>query len=190
MADEPEIQQEEAPPDMTSPDFDWDAFWGSPAASDQAVPSVQVEAQYDDVADEVEDERDRELAQLRKQTEMNAKMLEEFRNEKNLDGAIEEWKKQASPAELALVDLLYESQSLDELKKNAARVTKAASKAEEIYGEQLKARERELEREIQDKFGLPVPPNFQPIPQGDKANQAIAEGDLDKAAAIMLEGMF
>jgi hypothetical protein len=189
MADEPNAQEPEAPPvEMTDPDFDWDAFWG-PATPTQEPIQVQAEG-YEDVSDEVEDERAKELAALRKQTEVNARALEEMRNEKHLDHAIEEWKKQASPAELALSDLLYESQSLDELKKNAARVKKAATKAEEIYGEQLKRKEAELEREVQAKFGLPVPPSFQPIPQQDKANQALADGDLDRAAAIMLEGMF
>jgi hypothetical protein len=179
--------------DMTSPNFDWDAFWGGPSAGDEPLPPAPLAAEgddYEEVGDDLAAERDRELAALRKQSELNAKQLAEMRNQSIMDRAIDEWKKQASPAEIALSELLYESQSVEELKRNEQRVKAAAKKAEELYGAELARKQAEMERELQAKFGIPLPPTFQPIPQAEKANQALAEGDLDRAAAIMLEGMF
>jgi len=185
--------QEPAPPpavaDMTSENFNWDTFWGSPAPIDEPPAAPPAET-YEDITDDVEDEADKQIAALRKQTEMNAKQLNELRTQQNVDQALEAWKKQATPAELALGDLLYTSQSLDELKKNEAIVKNAAKKADAYLDDALSAKEKEMQRKIQENFGLPIPPSFQPIPQADKANQALADGDLDQAASIMLEGMF
>jgi hypothetical protein len=43
---------------------------------------------------------------------------------------------------------------------------------------------------MQKEYGIPIPPSFTPIPEEEKVNQMLKDGDLDGAANAMLKGVF
>ena len=186
---EPVAAQEAPAADVTDPTFDWDKFFGVPPAPVAEVKE-EPEEKFDVFEDEAANKLVAEVAAVKKQNAELAAKQAELERETRIDKALESWKAQASPAELALSDLLYRSKSIEELKANEALVKAAAGKVEATYKEEIDKQIKEKEREMQTAFGVPIPPSFQPIPRADKAQEALDQGDLDKAAAIMLEGMF
>lgn len=184
----PAGEVQEPTPDVTDPAFDWDKFFGTPAPV--AEIKEEPEEKFEVFEDEAANKLVAEVAAMKKQNaEIVAKQVE-LERETRLDKALEAWKAQASPAELALADLLYRSKSPEELKANEALVKAAAAKVEATYKDEIEKTVKQKEREMQQAFGVPVPPSFQPIPRADKAKEALDAGDLDKAASIMLEGLF
>jgi hypothetical protein len=197
MPDEP-TPQEAAPqqpqqPDAAAPpDFDWGSFWGRDDDSGETPPAAVIEqAAKEEILEEDADTQVlKEVREMRKTTAQLAAKLDENERAAKVEKAIKAWEEQASPEERALSSVLYRSQSVEELKANEVVVRQAAAKLvserEALMGEERK----KIEREMQERFGLPVPPNFQPIPDADKAEQALADGDIDKAAAIYMKGLF
>jgi len=176
--------------------FDWGAFFnGVPEVVDDGEPVAPVAPVANAQAlQNLEDDQEptvlAELRELRKTTTQIAARQAESDRQTRLDQAVDEWKKTATPAQLALADILYKSQSLEELRANETLVRQAASKVEAGMAAQEAEIKAKVERELQAQYGFPVAPSFQPIPRKDVADQMLSEGNLDGAAAVMLEGLF
>ena len=181
MAEE-ETTQAEAVVEQTDEDFDWGQFFANdeaPAPVDETPPGVA--AVY---VDESEDDL---RAQLKVAQETSARALEmatQAQTQGQMQNAIAAWKAQASPAELQHLDIMMDSASPEELQKNAKIVKKAASKFDVALDERVKVAEAQMQR----KFGLPVPPTFQPMPEKEKVATMLKEGQLEDAAATMMKG--
>ena len=177
----PEEQTEQAV-EQTDEDFDWGQFFANdetPAPVAETPPGV--EAVY--VDESVDDLR----AQLKQAQADSAKALEiatQARTQGTMQTAILAWKQQATPPELALSELLMESATPEDLKRNAEFVKKAALKMDSELQERIKTKEKEMQVE----FGMPVPPTFQPMPEKEKVKQLLADGELADAAATMMKG--
>lgn len=177
--------------------FDWDAFWdGTDAESviDQAAPPAPAAAAPPTPAEEYDDldaaKVAKELAELRKAQEIQNAKFADMERQAKVDKAIAAWEEQATPAEKALSHLLHRSGSLEELKANEAAVRHAASRIEEDYKQREEMLRKNMERELQQEYGLPVPPTFSPPPREEKVKEQLDAGNLEAAADILLEGMF
>jgi hypothetical protein len=84
--------------------------------------------------------------------------------------------------------LLLDSKSPEELQKNAQIVKVAAARLDATSSEREAKVRREMERQMQQEFGLPIPPTFQPMPEKEKVAQLLKDGDIADAAATMMKG--
>lgn len=190
MADE---QQEAQGEPQAAGEFDWEQFFMEEAGDSEEPLAPEPQAQSEDEDDEEEEAPAPEVSSLKKQvTELQRQVAEaskvtgQITQQTKLTSAIEAWKKQASPAELEMADMLTEAKSVDELKISAAAIKRATARQNELI-----ARERQrIEREVQREAGLPVPQTFTPIPDKEKYREALEKDDLAAAAAIAVKDMF
>ena len=187
MADE--VQTPAAAPDIESPDFDWGSFFledaqAAPAAVSDAAPepaAPQAAALAEDEADEVELLKQK-LATIEATVNKTQQTTEEMAQRDKVKAAVEAWKAQASPEEKTMAPLLEQATSLEDIKVRELVIKQATG----LLGESR----YQIEQEVQRKFGLPVQPTFQPVPEREKVDKMLAEGDLDNAATAMLKGLF
>ena len=195
MADEQ--QQEQQAPPVAEEDFDWEKFFLDEAeeAGGSPPPPVASQAPPQDLSDEEDEEEapSTEVAALKKQVEALTKqvseasrMATETTQSAHVQSAIEAWKAQASPGELRHAAVLAGARNLDELKLRAEIVKETAAN----FDAELGQARTQVERELQQEYGIPLPPNFQPIPDKDKMEEALKEGDLDTAARLAVKGLF
>jgi hypothetical protein len=189
MADEP--QATPTIEDVSEPEFDWGQFFatdGDPAPAAQAQPAPTSEA-----TPELDEEEPDGTAALRAQVEELQRIVRdtaatttEIATKNRVNAAVEAWKQQASPVELSMSDVLIEATSLDDLKVKAELVKRVSQSADKnLAAERLK-----IEQDLQKQFGLPVTPTYDPIPEKEKMQTALDEGDIDRASAIAMKGMF
>lgn len=194
MADEQ--QQEQQAPPVAEEDFDWEKFFLDEAeeAGGSPPPPVASQAPAQALSDEDEEEAapdkvsalEKQVQELTKQVSEASRMATETTQSARVQGAIEAWKAQASPGELRHANVLAGAKSLEELKLRAEVIKETAANFDDELG---KAR-TQVERELQQEYGIPLPPNFQPIPDKDKMEEALKEGDLDTATRLAVKGLF
>ena len=153
----------------------------APVAAPVAVAAGQENEEEDDV-----DALKKQVEELTRTVAATQQTTKQMEQSTKVSAAIEAWKLQASPAELAMADVLIEAKNPDELKLRAEVIKRAVATREKDIDQE---RQR-IEREMQAKFGLPVTPTFQPIPEKEKMEAALADGDIEKAASIALKGIF
>lgn len=184
------------PPAPTDAEFDWTGFFltDGPAEPQPGTPAPPAPvAGGDDDEDDPPDRLAQLEAQLKEAQATAAKAVEmagATQHQTQMQTAIAAWKEQASPAEVELSDLLLESKSPEELKKNAAIVRNAAAKLDATAQSREARIRREMEEQMQREFGIPIPPTFTPVPEEEKVNQLIKDGDMTGAASALLKGVF
>jgi len=190
MADEVDApQQEEA---QQEEEFDWAQFFmgeEAPTPQAQAPTPPPVEESKEVGEEDFEDDAEalkKQLAQLAKQVAETSKATSEMAQSARMTQAIDAWRRQASPAELEMADLLMEAKSPEELRTAATLVKRTVSMTDKIVAQKV----QEKEREMQKVYGYPVEPTFQPIPEKDKYKEAIKDGDLDRASSLAMRGIF
>lgn len=177
--------------DIESPDFDWGQFFAEGeeqpvAAAPQAAPPPP-EAEPEEDAEFSENEAAvlrQQVNELQKMVADTAKVTTEIATRNRVTAAVEAWKQQASPAELQMADVLADAVSLEDLQAKATLVKRVAQGADRM----LDAERLKIEQRMQREFGLPVSPTFQPMPEKEKMEEALKDGDIDKASAIALKG--
>lgn len=189
MADEQ--QTTEQTPDIESPDFDWGSFFLEDSAppvapavvSEEAPPAAAAPAPPED-----DDEND-DVTALKKQVELltqtvqkTSQTTEEIAQRDKVKAAVEAWKAQASPAEQAMAPLLEQATSLDDIKVREAVIKQATGLLDKSRAQ--------IEQEVQRKFGLPVQPTFSPVPEKERVDKLLEEGNIDEAANAILKGVF
>ena len=183
MADGEEITgQEVAAPEQTDEDFDWAQFF---AGDEEPAPET---APAEPVFDPQGDDLRAQLAQAQADSKRALELATQAQTQGRMVAAVEAWKAQATPAEIELQALLLDSKSPEELQKNAQIVKVAAARLDATSAEREARVRREMEVKMQQEFGLPVPPTFQPMPEEEKVNQLLKEGNLADAAATMMKG--
>lgn len=190
MADE---QQNPGIEDITDTEFNWGQFF----SEDEAAPDPTSASEPVQVAAVVEDQGENEdesmttnlkmqVAELQKMVQDTAKTTTEIATKNRVQAAVEAWKEQASPFELQMVDVLSEATSLEDLKIKADLIKRVSSSSDKVMAsEKLK-----IEQDLQRQFGLPISPTFQPMPERDKMNEALKNGDIEEAANLALKGFF
>jgi len=191
MADETTPTPEAAAPvEQTDDEFDWGKFFADEnpdLAAKVETPPPGVEAVF--VDEDAADLR-RQLAKAQEDSARALELATASQTQSRMQGAIDAWKAQATPAEQQLSDILLKSKTPEELQENARIVKEAASKLGAAYDERLQKDRRDMEVQMQRDFGIPIPPTFTPMPEEEKVNQMLKDGDLDGAAAAMLKGVF
>jgi|GEM_PF-4407523 len=188
MADEIEIPAVETPEvpavaEMATEEFDWGEFFAEKEESVAAAPVADVP----DIGDEEDDLR-AQLARAQADSARALQMAEAAQMQGKMSAAINAWKAQATPAEIELSDLLLGSTSPEELQKNAQIIKLAAAKLDATAAQREANVRKEMERQMQSEFGIPIQPTFQPMPEAEKVKQMLEEGNLADAAATMMKG--
>jgi len=187
MADEAQDQAAPVvePVDQLDDDFDWGKFFaGDGVEDDVATPPVGAAP----VIDEDEDDLRTQLKQAQETSAKALEMATQAQTQAKMQNAVEAWKAQATPAEIELQALLLDSKTPEELQKNAQIVKVAAARLDAAGAERDAKLRREMERQMQQEFGLPIPPTFQPMPEKEKIAQLLKDGELADAAATMMKG--
>lgn len=183
--DQPGVAPGTETPDLSSEDFDWTQFFAGEGDDDEeappASPPAGVAATF---VDEDEDDLRKQLAQAQADSKRALEIATQTRSQTTMQTAVNAWKEQATPAELAFSDLLLESKSPEELKTNATFIKKAALTLDST----LQDRVKDVERKMQVEFGLPVSPTFQPMPESERVKELLAANELADAAATMMKG--
>ena len=193
MADE--VQTPQAPaaeaPGPESPDFDWGAFFlETPGTPPPAVATETPEPLASEPSPPApSDEEDPDIASLKKQVEQltqtvqkTSQTTEEIAQRDKVKAAVEAWKGQASPAEQAMAPLLEQATSLEDIKIREGVIKQAVG--------MLDQSRTQIEQDVQRKFGLPVQPTFSPIPEKERIDKMLEEGNIDEAANAILKGVF
>lgn len=195
MADDIDAQAPETPAPPS--EFNWDQFFSDEAAAPEEAPTppqpvaVAPAAPQEEYEEEEQETPDvsalqKQVEELTKQVAATSMTTAEIQQKARVTTAMESWKQQASPAELAMSDMLAEATSLEDLKLRSEVIKRATATHDDL----LKQERVKIEREVQLQAGLPVPPTFQPIPEKQRMEEALGEGDIDKAAAIAVQGLF
>ena len=193
MADEVEITEEAVPAtpatppaaEMASEEFDWGEFFTD---KEEPAPVVATPGVAEIVVDDSEDDLRAQLAKAQGDASRALEIAQAAQTQGKMSAAIEAWKAQASPAEIELSDILLGSSSPEELQKNAMIVKTAAAKLDATVTERVAQDRKDLERQMQSEFGMPIQPTFQPMPEAEKVKQLLKEGELEDAAATMMKG--
>lgn len=181
-----------APIEQTDDEFDWGSFFAdeNPDLAAKVEGSVGGARAEEVVVDEDASELRKQLAKAQADSSRALELATQSQMQSRMQGAIDAWKQQATPAEIALSSLLLKSKTPEELQENAKIVREAASTLGSDYEERLNQERRKMEIQMQRDFGVPIPPTFNPMPEEEKVKQMLADGDLDAAAAAMLKGVF
>lgn len=178
--------------DVASEEFDWGQFFADD--DDGAAPAPTQQAPIAQAAPELEEEDEvddtvalrTQVEELQKLVKETAKTTTEIATRNRVQAAVEAWKQQASPVELQMADVLADATSLDDLKVKADLIKRVSQSSDKLMEkERLK-----IEQDLQRQFGLPVTPTFQPMPEKEKMQQALDEGNIEQAATIALKGFF
>jgi len=174
--------------------FDWETFFSdgvAPQAGETTDRGSWLTAEEPPASeaepDEFEEEDrvaalERQIAELKNTVVATSETTSEiaFRDKKR--EAIDSWKRTASPEALTMSELLEEATTPEEI-KSRAKVIETATK---MLNENMEA----IEQRVQRKFGLPVQPTFSPIPEKERVDNMLENGDIDGAASALLKGVF
>lgn len=180
MADETEGQQQE---EMAAADFDWGKFFADDSAEEEE-PALEMSEEPQGRSEE-----DR-IAKAEADAARALQLAQAASQQTQMKSAIEAWKAQASPAELLAEPMLLKATTPEELQNTAAYVKDLASTLTSNLAERDEQIKRQVELQMQKEYGLPVTPTFQPMPEKEKIDAALAEGDLVDAANKMMKGFF
>ena len=182
MADDE--QEQTNAEELVSEDFDWTKFF---AGDEEPAPEAEAPAAVP-YMDESEADLRSQLARAQADSAKALELAQQAQTQGQMQAAVEAWKAQATPAEIELQALLLDSKSPEELQKNAQIVKVAAARLDATSAEREAKVRREMEVKMQQEFGLPVPPTFQPMPEKEKVAALLKEGNLEDAAATMMKG--
>lgn len=189
MADEPETTP--TIEDVSSDDFDWGQFFtvdedtAAPTAPAPIQPAAQAEPEDEGEANDTTALRT-QVEELQKLVKDTAKTTTEIATRNRVQAAVEAWKQQASPFELQMADVLTEATSLEDLQTKAALIKRVSASSDKV----MESEKLKIEQDLQRQFGLPISPTYQPTPEREKMEEALKEGDIDKAADLALKGFF
>jgi len=186
-----ENEQTPPTPEPESEDFDWGGFFLDGTAAETppvaAAPPAPAPAEGDDDEEpEVVVQMKAQIAALTAQVEKVGMTTSQIEHHTRLSTAMEAWKAQASPQELQFADVLAESKDSDDLKQRVEMVKRMTASQGQLE-ERIR---KETELKMQKEFGMPIPPTFSPVPEEEKVNQMLKDGDIDGASNAILKGVF
>jgi len=178
-------------PEPESEDFDWGGFFldgtSEQAAPAAAAPPAPAPAEGDDDEEpEVVVQMKAQIAALTAQVEKVGMTTAQIEHQSRLATAMEAWKAQAAPQELQFADVLAEAKNPEDLKQRVEMVKRMTASQGQLE-ERIR---KETELKMQKEFGMPIPPTFSPVPEEEKVNQMLKDGDIDGASNAILKGVF